>query len=588
MTLDAWLVIAVLAGAVALFATEKLRVDAVALLVLASLVLLQLLEPAEALSGFSNEATITVAAMFVLSAGLQQTGALAALGRLFSRVRTRWLFVLLVMATIGVVSAFVNNTAAVAVFLPMVLAASAANKISASKVLIPMSYAAQMGGVCTLVGSSTNLLVNSLAKNMGQPGFTLFEFTALGLICMSAGFVYLLTAGRWLLPERRDAELVENYELGKYITELRIMPGSKLIDTSVGEAKLGEQYGIYVLELLRGEEKVWSPRAQKLQEGDILLVRGDWSQLSAFKDGTGLELQPEFKLKEAQFRDVQQVLAEVMVAPGSRFAEQTLSALDFHWHYNATVLAIHRRGEVLRDKLKDVTLNVGDILLILAPETEMRELRANPNLIVLNERDDTSAVRRRAPLALAIMVAVIAVSAFGWVPIAISALIGGVVMVLTGCMRAEDAYDAIDWRIIILLAGVLPLGIALDKTGAAAGIADATLGQVGDLGPMIVLATMYLLCLVLSEFMSNAAAAVLLTPIAISTAAALGVDAKPFLIAVTFAASTSFSTPVGYQTNTMVYNVGGYRFADFLKVGIPLNLIFWVLGVIFIPMIWPF
>lgn len=588
MTLDAWLVIAVLAGAVALFATEKLRVDAVALLVLASLVLLQLLEPAEALSGFSNEATITVAAMFVLSAGLQHTGALAALGRMFSRVRTRWLFVLLVMATIGVVSAFVNNTAAVAVFLPMVLAASAANKISASKVLIPMSYAAQMGGVCTLIGSSTNLLVNSLAKNMGQPGFTLFEFTLLGGICMTAGFIYLLTAGRWLLPERRDAELVENYDLGKYITELRIMPGSKLIDTSVGEAKLGEQYGIYVLELLRGEEKVWSPRAQKLQEGDILLVRGDWSQLSAFKDSTGLELQPEFKLKETQFREVQQVLAEVMVAPGSRFAEHTLSALDFHWHYNATVLAIHRRGEVLRDKLKDVTLNVGDILLVLAPDTEMRELRANSNLIVLNERDDTSAVRRRAPLALAIMVAVIAVSAFGWVPIAISALIGGVVMVLTGCMRAEDAYDAVDWRVIILLAGVLPLGIALDKTGAAASIADATLGQVGDFGPLIVLATLYLLCLVLSEFMSNAAAAVLLTPIAISTAAALGVDAKPFLIAVTFAASTSFSTPVGYQTNTMVYNVGGYRFADFLKVGIPLNLIFWVLGVIFIPMIWPF
>jgi di/tricarboxylate transporter len=588
VSLDAWLVLAVMFVAVVLFATEKLRVDAVALLVLASLVVLGLLDAATAVSGFSNDATITVAAMFVLAAGLQRTGALAGVGRLFSRLQTPWLFTLALLMVVAVVSPFVNNTAVVAVFLPIVLAATAANRISASKVLIPLSYASQMGGVCTLVGTSTNLLVNSLAREMGETGFSLFEFTALGLICMAVGFVYLLTVGRWLLPDTRGAELVDNYELGKYITELRVSPKSKLIGTSIGEAKLGETYGVYVLELLRGDQQVWSPKSQTLQEGDVLLARGDWSKLAEFKDQVGLEIEPEFKLNADQFKQVDQVLTEVMVSPGSRFVDHTLAHLDFHWHYNATVLAIHRRGEVLRDKLKDVTLTVGDILLMLAPQAEMPQLRANGNVIVLTEKQTERGSHWRPRLALAIMTAVIAVSALGWLPIVISSVIGAVVMVLTGCLRADDAYESIDWRVIVLIAGVLPLGIAMSQSGAAAFIAENTIGRVGDLNPVIVLAVMYLMALVLSELMSNAAAAVLLVPIAISTAHTLGLDAKPFLVAVTFAASTSFSTPVGYQTNTMVYNIGGYRFMDFVKVGVPLNLIFWVLGVIFIPIFWPF
>jgi di/tricarboxylate transporter len=589
MSLDAWLVVAVMAVAVTLFATEKLRVDAVALLVLGSLVVLGLLDAEQAISGFSNDATITVAAMFVLAAGLQQTGALSRIGRLFSRLRSPTMFLLALLLAIGAVSPFVNNTAVVAVFLPIVLGATAANRISASKVLIPLSYASQMGGVCTLVGTSTNLLVNSLARQMGEEGFTLFEFTGLGLICMAAGFVYLLTAGRWLLPDTRSAGLVENYDLGKYITELRVAPGSALIGTSVGEARLGEKYGVYVLELLRGNEQVWSPRAQALQEGDVLLVRGDWSKLAGFKDQVGLEIEPEFKLRAEQFEKVDQVLTEVMIAPASRFVGHTLAELDFQWHYNATVLAIHRRGEVLREKLKDVTLNIGDILLMLTPRAEMPALRANANLVVLTEKKQSDrGAHWRPPLALSIMVAVIVVSALGWLPIVISSVIGAVAMVLTGCLRADEAYESIDWRIIVLIAGVLPLGIAMSESGAAAVIAENTIGRVGGLDPIIVLGVMYLMALVLSELMSNAAAAVLLVPVAISTAHTLGLDAKPFLVAVTFAASTSFSTPVGYQTNTMVYNLGGYRFMDFVKVGVPLNLIFWILGMIFIPVFWPF
>ncbi|MFA7680854.1 MAG: SLC13 family permease [Pigmentiphaga sp.] len=588
MTVDITVVLFIALAAIALFATEKLRMDAVALLVLASLALTGLVTPGQALSGFSNSATITVAAMFVLAAGMQNSGALSGIGNLLGRARSPTVFLLLLFGVLAVIAPFVNNTAVVAVMMPIVIAATANIGMSASKALIPLSYVSQMAGVCTLVGTSTNLLVNGMAKDLGHPGFSMFEFTTLGVICMAAGCFYLLTVGRWLLPDARATELVEHYELGKYITELRVMPESSLIGSSVGEAKLGEEFGVYVLELLRGDEKVWSPRSQTLQEGDVLLARGDWSQLDELRKEAGLEVNAEFKLKQRSFEEVDQVLAEVMVAPRSRMIGSTLGMLDPRWHHNTTALGIHRRGQVLREKLRDVRLRVGDILLILIPESEMSALRQDNNVIVLSERQPDKTGGWRAPFALVTMALVIGVSALGWAPIAITSLAGALAMTLTGCLDAEDVYDAVDWRIIILMAGLLPLGVAMSETGAAQFLVENTIGLVSTSGPWVVLAVLYLLALLLTEFMSNAAAAVLLTPIGMSTAKLMDVDATPFLVAVTFAASTSFATPVGYQTNTMVYGAGGYRFSDFVKVGLPLNLIFWVLGVALIPRLWPF
>ncbi len=589
MTIEIGLVLGIALVAILLFATEKLRIDAVALLVLSGLAVFGLVNPGEALSGFSNQATITVAAMFILAAGLQNSGALSGIGRLLGQASSPFLFLVLLFGILAVVAPFVNNTAVVAVFMPLVMTATAAIGMSASKALIPLSYVSQMAGVCTLVGTSTNLLVNAMARDLGHPGFSMFEFTPLGIICFVVGCIYLLTLGRWLLPKTRATGLVEQYELGKYITELRVMPDSSLIGTSVGEAKLGEEFGVYVLELLRGEEKVWSPRSQVLEEGDVLIARGDWSKLDELKNQTGLELNPEFQLKARTLEEgTQQVLTEVMIAPRSRLIGSTLAMLDRRWQHSATVLAVHRRGEVLRKQLKNVRLNVGDVLLMLTPESEMPALRKDTNVIVLSQRDQDKAMGWRAPFALITMALVIGISAIGWAPIAITSLVGAVAMTLAGCLEADEVYDAIDWRIIILLAGLLPLGIAMSQSGAAEFIVANTLGLVSDFGPLVVLAVLYLMALLLTEFMSNAAAAVILTPIGMSTANMLGVDATPFLIAVTFAASTSFATPVGYQTNTMVYNAGGYRFTDFIKVGLPLNLIFWVLGVIFIPVFWPF
>ena len=588
MNWDAILTLLVLAGAIALFVSEKLPVDMVAILALSALVILGIVGPEVAISGFANEATITVAAMFVLSAGLQRTGALRAIARLFARIQWPWLFGLVVMVTIAGASAFVNNTAMVAVFLPLVLAATSANGLPPSKFLIPMSYAAQMGGVSTLIGTSTNLLVNSLAKDLGVRGFTLFEFAPLGIACAVVGIVYLMTIGRWLLPANQSTALTETYELGKYITELRVSAGSPMIGKSIADAKLGEKHGVYVMELERdGEHLSWAPRAEVLREGDVLLARGDWSRITEVRERMKLEIEPEFKLRDEQFEVGDRSLLEVMIAPNSRFQDETLKDLEFKWHYNATVLAIHRRGEVLREKVREVTLSTGDVLLMMVPKDDIPALRRNPNVVIVTEREDDGASRRKAPLALAIMAAAIGVAATGLLPIVIAALIGCVLMVVTRCIEPEEAYDAIDWRIIVMLAGVLPIGFALQQSGAAEFLAQHTLGRMGDLDPVLVLAVVYLLALVLSELMSNAAAAVLLVPIVVSASMSMGLSPTPFLVAVAFAASTSFSTPVGYQTNTMVYSIGDYRFTDFMRVGIPLNVIFWILGVILIPRFWP-
>ena len=502
MTIEIGLVLLIAVVAIFLFATEKLRIDAVALLVLCALAILNLVSPAQALSGFSNQATITVAAMFILAAGLQNSGALSGIGRLLGRAKSPFFFLLTLFGVLALVAPFVNNTAVVAVFMPLVMTAAASIGMSASKALIPLSYVSQMAGVCTLVGTSTNLLVNAMARDLGHPGFSMFEFTPLGVICFIAGSLYLLT-------DTRGNELVEHYELGKYITELRVMPESSLIGTSVGEAKLGEEYGVYVLELLRGEEKSWSPRSQVLQAGDVLIARGDWSKLDKLRNNTGLEINTEFKLRAQILEEgTQQVLTEVMIAPRSRVIGSSLAFLDRRWQHSATVLAVHRRGEILRKRLKDVRLNVGDVLLMLTPESEMPALRKDRNVIVLSQREAEKPKGWRAPFALAVMALVIGVSALGWAPIAITSLIGAVLVTLAGCLESDEAYDVIDWRIIILLAGLLPLGVAMTQTGAAEFIVAHSIGLVSDSGPLVVLAVLYLMALLLTEFMSNAAAAV--------------------------------------------------------------------------------
>jgi di/tricarboxylate transporter len=587
--MDIFLVIAILIGAVVLFVSEKFSIDLVAFMVAGSLLLFGLVTPEEGISGFSNQATVTVAAMFVLSSGLQKTGAVAAVGRLLVRLgQNHFLVLVLIMGTVGIISAFINNTAAVAVFLPLVLAVAAKRKISASKLLIPLSYASQFGGVCTLVGTSTNLLISAISEQAGYGAFSMFEFSRLGLIMFAAGFCYFLLFGRWLLPERQAQELTATYELGKYITELRVKADSPLIGKTVMESNLGTEHDVTILRLFDEDRKVWAPYRQRLREGSVLLVRGSLKELMALKEAAKLELQAEFELRDETLQDEEMVLVQALVSPQSQLIGRTLKNLFFRHRYNALVLAIHRRGALLRDKLNAVRLELGDALLVMVAKKDVDDLRGADDFIILGEVQEPSLHRRKAPIALATVAGVVGLAATGAMPILVSAILGCVVMVLSRCVSLEEAYKAVDWKVIFLLAGILPLGIAMEKTGAARWLASHAIDLAGGLGPVAVLAAIYLLTAALTEAMSNNATAVLLAPVAIATATQLGIDPKPLLMAVTFAASTSFATPIGYQTNAMVYNVGGYKYTDFLKVGVPLNLLFWVLATIFIPVFWPF
>ncbi len=583
MSLQAWAVAAIVIAAMALFISEKLRYDVIGLLVLGALLVSGILTPAEGLSGFSNEATIVVAAMFALNAGLVGTGALDPLIRNLSRIKRPWLLTLSILVIVCFLGAFVKNTALVATFLPVTLSVCARAKTSPARVLIPMSYAAQMGGVCTLLGTSSNLLTNSLAVQHGMPEFGVFEFTKLGALLAVAGIIYLMLVGRWLLPRHIDTDHSENLELGKFVTELRVQADSPLIGDSVATAKLGERFGVYVLELLRGDDHLWAPREQELHEGDVLLARGDWERLEEFRLKLKLEIAPAANLPAGR-----RVLIEALVAPGARVAGDSVGEFGARWGDDAVVLAVQRRSRILREQLKHTRLEVGDILLLLVDEPALRQLRRESGLVVLSERGDARASRRKAPLAIGILAAVVVVAGLGILPIVVSALVGCVAMALTGCFSFEDVYETMDWKVIVLLGAILPLGIALEKTGLAREVVDAGMHMVGQHGPLAVLLMVYLLTALLTEMMGHNPSVVLMVPIAISVAHVMQVSPTPFVICVAFAAATSFATPVGYPTNTMVYAAGGYRFADFMKVGIPLIAMFCALSMWLIPRFWPF
>jgi di/tricarboxylate transporter len=586
MSWQAWAVMALIAVAMALFASEKVRVDLVALLLLAALVSLGIVSPAEALSGFSNEATVTVAAMFALSIGIERSGALEPLSRLLVRIRRPWLLTLVLMLVIAPLGAFVKNIALVATFLPLALRVCQRTGTSPARVLMPMAFAAQMGGVSTLIGTSSNLLADSLAQKAGLPGFGVFEFTALGATLAVVGIAYLMLVGRWLLPRHVDASAVEEASIGKYVTELALGASSPLVGKRIDEARLGERYGVYPLELLRGERRMWSPRSQQMEAGDVLLVRGDWEKIEEFARRAHLSNVPESRYA----RDMRHpgVLAEVMVAPASLAEGRRLPETELGRRADTVVLAIHRRGQMLRNTLADVSLAVGDVLLVLVEETGVAQLRGDDAFIVLSERDDARRPSRKAVVAAAIMAGVVLASGLRWLPIPIAALCGATAMALTGCFGRKDVYEGMDWKIIILLGAILPLGLAIEKTGLSTVVVHGAMTLVGSHGPLAALLMVYLLTALLTELMGHNPSVVLMVGIAVSVAHALGASPSPFVVAVAFAAATSFATPVGYPTNTMVYYAGGYRFTDFMKVGIPLIALFCALSMWLIPRFWPF
>jgi di/tricarboxylate transporter len=575
-----------------LLATERLREDLVALLALATLVLLRVLTPAEALSGFSNPATVAVACMFLLSAGLKSSGIVQFVGDrvVKSGPHSPSVLMLLVALVVGPISAFINNTAAVAVLLPVALRASHASGISPSRILMPVSFFAMLGGMCTLIGTSTNILVSSLAVQAGIEPFGMFEFTRLGLILFGAGAVYLFVFGRHLLPERIQPEsLTEGYHLNRYLSEVMVLPGSSLLGKTLREAQLGERYDLEVLALIRANGRRLGPaEVDRLEEDDLLLVKAPAAALVQLRDRAGIGIKPGRHPDDADLRSAESVLVEAVVSPNSPLEGRTLKGVDFRHRYGATALAIRRHGEDIREKIGKVRLRLGDELLILAPRQNLDRLKQETDFVILQELD-VPVLKPAVALTSSLIVAgVVLTAAFGLYTIAEAALVGSVLMVLTGCLPIRKIYQEIDWRVIFLIAGLVPMGIALQTSGAADSAVQGLMWLMGDLGPTAVLGAFFFMAFALTGFMSNTATAALLVPLAITFARTLEVDPKPFLMALAFAASAAFYTPIGYQTNLLVYGPGGYRFTDFVKVGGPLNIVVWILATLLIPVLFPF
>lgn len=591
MTFEILLVLAILAGAVACFATERLPVDLVALLVLSALLVSGILTAEQAISGFSNPATVTVAAMFVLSAGLARTGVVKLLGQRLAVVGRHGLrpALLALMALIGLVSAFINNTAAVAIFLPIVIALARDMKISPSKLLIPLSFASMFGGVCTLIGTSTNILVSSIATEHGQAPFGMFELAPLGLVLFAAGGLYMLTVGVWIIPDRRAGDLTQSYGMGDYLTEILVLPESPAVGRPLRESPLVRDLDLDVLEIQREGRRPMTPGAGTvLAAGDLLRVRCDVEKIRRAEEQEGIVLKSGLKWRDEDLHSAEAVLVEAVIAPGSALQGKTLKEAGFRQIYGGTALAIRHRGEVMRERLATTRLRSGDVLLVEVRSDRVEALKRNPDFVIVSEVGLDEPRQGKLLLAVAIVAGVVAAATLDLLPIVGSAILGAVLLVLTRCITLDEAYEAIDWRIVFLLGGILPLGLALETTGAAGLLSSLLVGTVGLWGPVALVSAFYLLTSLLTEAMSNNATAALLAPIAISTADSLGIDSRPFLVAVTFAASASFMTPVGYQTNTLIYGPGHYRFTDFLRVGTPLNLLFWLLATLLIPWFWSF
>ncbi len=578
--------------AVALFASEKLPIDLVALMIMTTLLLGGLVTPEEGLLGFSNTATVTVGAMFVLSAGLFKTGAVNYIGVVLTSIGKRnvWLALISVMIAVALMSAFINNTAAVAIFIPLVMGVAQATKSSPSKLLMPLSFAAIVGGVCTLIGTSTNILVSSIAERHGEPPFEMFEFTRLGVIFAFTGITYMVTIGVRLIPERRAAgELIETYGMGEYLAEVVLLADAKSVGKPLSEAPIVKDLDLEVLEVRREGERLTLPRPVLfLKAGDVLRVRCDVEKLKKLQERAGVKFRPELHLHDADLESEDTLLVEAVIAPSSQLEGRTLKRTRFRDVYAATALALRHRGKLVHENLEDVRLHSGDVLLLEIKRDHLDQLKRDSAFVLVSELGLPEFRKKKMLPAVAIIAAVVATAALGIVPIVVAAIAGCILMVMAGCITLEEAYRAIDWKVIFLLAGVLTLGVALENTGAALLISHSMVGTLGIWGPVAMIAGFYLVTSILTELMSNNATAALMAPIALATAETLGLSPRPFLMAVTFAASASFMTPVGYQTNTMIYGPGQYRYTDYLRVGAPLDLGLCVLATIFIPRFWPF
>lgn len=594
MNTDSIIVLAVVVLALILFITEFVAVDLVALLIVAILLVFGVITPEQGFSGFSNSATITVLFMFILSSALLKTGAL----QLFAHYTTAYfkknytLGFVGMLLLVAVVSAFINNTPVVAVFIPVVIQIAKGLEIAPSKLLIPLSFASIFGGTCTLIGTSTNLLVNGIVAQNQGPELGMFTLLPIGVILLVVGIIYLALFGSKLLPNISVEVSTEQSNLKNYITELKVLPNSVLGGTKIMHSQLIKNLGIDVIAVLRNEKNyILPPGDFEIQVNDVLKVQCNTGKVKELQNE--IEVVSESVLGPPEKNNKQLVWVELIVPANSIVIGKSLKEIDFRRTFRAVPLAIKHRKDVEYEKLHDVKLQAGDVILAEVKSHYIKELKKqeqNPDssFIVVSEDYVVDFDKRQFSLVISILGGVVGLATFGVLPIATSALLGVVSLLLTKVLTTKEAYQSVNWKVVFLLAGSLSLGVAMQNTGLDVQMANLLIHQLGSFGPIAVLASLYLITAILTEVMSNNATAALIAPIALSAASVLNVSATPFIIAVTVAASASFMTPIGYQTNTMVYTAGGYKFYHFTKVGFMLMVVFWVLATLLIPIIYPF
>ncbi|MFD2247221.1 SLC13 family permease [Pontibacter ruber] len=580
------IVLTLLVIAVVLFATEKLSVELVTLIMLIILAGLRIISPEEAFAGFSSDFIIIIASIFILSAALEETGILdfvvVTLVRL-ARKSTN-LMLLMVMLVTGIVSAFMNNTTVTAMFVTPLVSLSKRINTSASKLLMPLAYAAILGGTCTLIGTSTNVAVSGYIAKAGLEPVGLFEISGIGFAIFVVGIVYMMTIGQRMLPSNEEQQLADEYKLQKYLTEIVVMPDSPLVGQLIFASDL-TTLNFRMLNIIRGKDNFLPDFRTRIAANDVLLVEGDLDNLMKVKETKGIEIMADVIVeKDLVTENIR--LAELLITRQSNLINRSIKEVNFLQRYGLVVLAVSRHGETLRTKIGSIRLQLGDLLLVQGSPERLDQLRGSSNLAVLDAFEPLLFKKRKGIMAVSCFVVAILAGTLNILPLSIAFLMAAIASILLRCISTEKAYNAIDWRLLVLIGGMTAFGTAMENSGAADFLAQGIVDLLGSFGKMAVLAGFVVLTVLLTQPMSNAAAALVIVPVALRTAAELNADPRAFAIAIMLAASVSLVTPFE-PACILVYSPGKYRFSDFIKIGTPLTFLLVVVILLLVPVFWP-